>query len=707
MVDILTGKREGWPGASGLPEGPETLGMYARVLESMVEGVSLSDEQGIICYTNPAEDRMFGYERGELIGQHVSVQNTYPPEESRRVVNEVIEHLKVRGFWSGEFSNRRKDGTPFTTSARITGIEAAGRKYWVCVQEDVTERKRAENILAVRVRQQAAVAALGQRALGGLELQALMDETAALVAETLDVEFCKILELLPEGDKLLLRAGFGWEEGTVGSAHLGAGLDSHGGYTLASDSPVIVEDLRTETRFNGPRLLLDHDVVSGISVIIFGEGTPFGVLGAHTTRHRIFTGDDINFLQSVANVLASAIARTRVEEELHSSRDQLAVILQGVADAITVQDATGKIIYVNDAAARLLGFDSQAEVLAAPASEVVGKFDLLDEKQKPLSLSELPGRYALQGEEMVSRTIGWRIRSTGELRWSVVRAAPVKNEHGEVQIAVNIIRDITEQVEMERRKDDFIALASHELKTPITSMKIFAQMLKRRFERASAAEGDGPVRELARDAARQLSRLDDQLDKLTELVRDLLDVSKIDAGKLAYSMEEVDMNLLVRETVEDLQRVADRHTIEVKGRADIHVIADRERIRQVLTNLITNAVKYSPEATRIIVAVSSKGGKPGSTAPGEVVVCVQDFGIGIPRSAQHRIFERFFQVTDSGAVGQDTYPGLGLGLYISSQIVKRHGGSISVESDPGKGSTFCFRLPAETPERKQSNDPDA
>jgi len=120
------------------------LELQARVLESMGEGVSVANESGVILYTNPAEDRMFGYEPGELLGRHVSVQNRYPPEENQRVVAEVIAELRRSGRWFGEFANVRKDGTPFTTVARITALDVGDRQYWVCVQEDITERKRAE-----------------------------------------------------------------------------------------------------------------------------------------------------------------------------------------------------------------------------------------------------------------------------------------------------------------------------------------------------------------------------------------------------------------------------------------------------------------------------------------------------------------------------------------------------------------------------------
>jgi signal transduction histidine kinase len=354
----------------------------------------------------------------------------------------------------------------------------------------------------------------------------------------------------------------------------------------------------------------------------------------------------------------------------------------------------------------LIGFASQAELLSTPNAEVLKRFELLDEQNRPLSPAELPGRYALQGREPAERIVGWRIVATGELRWSIVKAAPVKNEQGQAQLAVNIFRDVTERLERERHKDDFIALASHELKTPITSMKIFTQVLKKRFERAvrqesartqeSAEEAavDRHVGDaLVRDALRQLVRMDQQLDKLTDLVRDLLDASKISAGKVTYAMEQFDLGELVRETVEDLQRIADKHTIILAEQLSERIVGDQERLRQVLTNFITNAMKYSPDADRIIVGMT--GGARGGPPPEGITAYVKDFGIGIPRSDQDKVFDRFFQIgtSDKNVLARDTFPGLGLGLYISSEIVKRHGGKIWVESELGKGSTFYFTLP--------------
>lgn len=177
-------------------------------------------------------------------------------------------------------------------------------------------KHKVERDLKVRTRQQSIVAELGKKALSGAEISSLSDDLVKLTAQGLDVEYCKVLELSPDGDSLLLKYGVGWKEGLVGHATVGSGKNSQAGYTLLSDKPVIVEEFQKETRFSGPQLLTDHGVISGISVIISGKLKPYGVLGAHTPKRRKFTQDDINFLQSVSNLLTDAIDRKQAEDAL-------------------------------------------------------------------------------------------------------------------------------------------------------------------------------------------------------------------------------------------------------------------------------------------------------------------------------------------------------------------------------------------------------
>ena len=220
-------------------------------------------------------------------------------------------------------------------------------------------------------------------------------------------------------------------------------------------------------------------------------------------------------------------------------------------------------------------------------------------------------------------------------------------------------------------RDDFISIASHELKTPITSLKMYTQVLQKQF----AKRGEESV-------SRSLAKMDAQLNKLTLLIGDLLNVTKIELGQLAFQEEAFDLNEVVRETVEQIQMTTPKHTIHIEGSIRRHVWGDKERIGQVLTNLLSNAVKYSPQANSVIVRLTSE--------QEAAVVSVQDFGIGIDTEHQANIFTRFYRVSD---LEEKTYPGLGIGLYIAHEVVKRHGGDLTVVSEKGKGSVFRFTLP--------------
>ena len=220
-------------------------------------------------------------------------------------------------------------------------------------------------------------------------------------------------------------------------------------------------------------------------------------------------------------------------------------------------------------------------------------------------------------------------------------------------------------------RDDFISIASHELRTPVTSLKLYVQVLQKQL----AGPGDENV-------VYSLTKMDAQLNKLTLLIKDLLNVSRIELGRLDYQEDLFDLNEVVKETVEQIQPTTRKHGIRIEGQINQPTWGDKDRIGQVLTNLLTNAIKYSPQADTIIVQVTS--------TRDAAMVSVQDFGIGIEQEHIHAIFERFYRVTDPD---EKTYPGLGIGLYISYEIIKRHGGTLSVESKKGHGSVFSFTLP--------------
>ena len=225
--------------------------------------------------------------------------------------------------------------------------------------------------------------------------------------------------------------------------------------------------------------------------------------------------------------------------------------------------------------------------------------------------------------------------------------------------------------ELERRKDDFISMASHELKTPVTSIKVFTQIL----ERSSKEKGDIM-------ALKYLVRMGDQIDRLTNIINELLDVSRIQTGRLELNLEPTSLRNLIEETCENIQATVVDHKIKCYGDELDIINIDKYRTGQVLVNLLTNAVKYSPSGGEVEMEYKNR--------PDDVLVSVRDQGIGIPEEYHDRIFERFYRVYDKN---EKTFPGLGMGLYISSEIIKKHGGRIWVESKEGEGSTFYFTLP--------------
>ena len=287
-----------------------------------------------------------------------------------------------------------------------------------------------EGELQTQVRQQEVVAELGQQALEMDDLDQLMHDVTVTVAETLDTAYCHVLELLPEESEFFLRQGTGWDEGTVGSATVPPNRDSQAGYTMLSEEPVIVTDLRTEDRFSGNDLLVDHDVVSGITVLIGSVDDPWGVLGIFTTDQRTFTEHDANFVQSVANVLASAIESERAETELEE-------IYGRISDAFFALDEEWNFTYLNERAHELINPDGR---------ELVGKH-VWDEFPAAIGRAFKPKYEQAMYEQ---ETVAFEEYYPEPLdAWFEVRAYP--SESG---LSV-YFRDVTERKERERELELF------------------------------------------------------------------------------------------------------------------------------------------------------------------------------------------------------------------------------------------------------------
>lgn len=337
-----------------------------------------------------------------------------------------------------------------------------------------------------------------------------------------------------------------------------------------------------------------------------------------------------------------------------------AAIIESSDDAIISKSSDGYITSWNKGAQRLYGYTPE-EVLGQPVSMLMPpeKKDDFPYIMKQLHEGNRVEHYETQ-----------RMTKDGTVIHVSLTVSPIRDTNGNIIGASKIARDITDRIESERRRDEFVSTASHELKTPITSQKAFGELLEQKINKNGYSE-----------LKPYIQKINQQTNKLTKLIEDLLELSRIQTGRLRMEQNEFDFDDLVIEIVENIQMTC-KHKILNKGKTEKKVIGDRERISQVLTNVLSNAVKYSPRSDKIILS---------STVESDFIhVSIQDFGIGISPEYHQKIFERFFRVSDED---EKTYPGMGIGLHVSREILEYYGGKIWVESQKGDGSTFYFTLP--------------
>lgn len=362
------------------------------------------------------------------------------------------------------------------------------------------------------------------------------------------------------------------------------------------------------------------------------------------------------------DVTGQVSSRTKVEE----SEKRLQTILETLAEGLVIVNREGTMVFVNTMAEQLLGLSKEA-MLERNYHDPRWQNLRLDGSDLPKD--EHPIYITMNtGETVFDREIGIK-RADGDHFFISVNSAPLRNDAGEITGAIGTFIDVTQRRRSAQMKDEFVSTVSHELKTPLTSIKAYLQMLDR-------SVGGAEV-----NSRRFLDRLSIQVNRLETLIKDFLDVTRIDSDKLQLRATEFDMKPVLEDLIKDLQMVNNTHKLIITHNQSVKVVTDQNRVIQVLTNLITNAVKYSPAAKEVRIALRTEND--------EMVCSVQDFGIGIPEGQKSLVFDRFHQAGHNKGSGLS----LGLGLYISREIVNRAGGRIWLDSVPGEGSTFYFSLP--------------
>jgi PAS domain S-box-containing protein len=426
---------------------------------------------------------------------------------------------------------------------------------------------------------------------------------------------------------------------------------------------------------------LDMRLRQVIALPMIMHGEVVGVIFLFRAYQSPASLNDQSILQSFADQAAIAVHNARLYERVRQEQLRLAAILEHSADGVLIMDAVGVIQRMNQAAARMTGW--QPELAVGLAHDEVVTWKHID--QGAALSAALAGGWPQpvhgeNGSEPNHETLyaeGDLLRPDHTLVSVGITYAALVDEHGALKNIVANVRDISNFRQAEQLKSTFISVISHELKTPVALIKGYAGTLRR-----DDADWD------PRTVQDGLTVIEEEADRLTALIENLLAASKLQAeGMRLYQITDVNLAIIAARSAERFQTQTSKHTLKVAFPANFPTIqGDETRLRQVVDNLISNAIKYSPAGGSIRIS--------GSFDDDAVQVSVADKGVGLSKADAARVFERFYRVDD--ALSRKTQ-GTGLGLYLARAVIQAHGGTLSVQSELGKGSTFTFSIPREQP----------
>jgi PAS domain S-box-containing protein len=590
-----------------------SLFTLTAIFESLEDAVLSHDENQNILQINPAAEEVFGYSADELIGR--SILDLIPEKDhaqQKELFDKVLDGGRVAHLRTSRIT---RAGEEFPVSLTISPIKdemgtVIGASQTV---RDITAEKEAEA-------KQAILASI---------IEASDD---AIISKTLD----GVITSWNFGAETI----FGYKAEEVIGKHI---------TILIPDARIAEEDYILSNIKNGVRI--QHFQTTRISK----EG------------HEIPISLTVSPVKDKEGVIigVSKIARNiSIEKLAEEKQAMLAAIVESSDDAIISKDLNGIISSWNSGAEKIFGY-KEHEVLGKHISILIPQ-DRLDEETEIIS--------RIRKGQKVNHFQTIRVTKTGDEIHISLTVSPVKDGNGNIIGASKVARDVTKEKKAEeeirdlsQKKDEFIALASHELKTPLTSLSGFMQIIDKKISEPTSKILVGKSMKI--------------LEKLNILIGDLFDISKIQSGKLQFHFERIDLTSFVLDLVETVRFSQSTHQINFISDGSVSIKGDRLRLEQVLVNLINNAVKYSPGANKVDVKIA--------TTADYAIVSIQDYGLGISKEEQQNIFSQFYRVSGLS----HKISGLGLGLYITKEIIDRHSGQIMVESELGKGSVFSFKLP--------------
>ena len=555
-----------------------------------------------------------------------------------------------------------RHGHPLIYECRFNVVPYRGVTGVLLVLQDVTERMLLTQEASQVARFQSVLARIGTLAVSDAPAQELMNEAVRHTARALHVDLCKILVAQDDTDHLVVVAGIGFEEALIGKLTIEGGTHSQAGFAIRERIPVVVRDLRNETRFTPSKLLTEHGGIAGMSVPMLVEERVYGVMTAHSKYVRDFTEKEQEFLCAVANTVATVLERRRRTD---TQRDFYHRLFMSAQDGIMLTDTDGRILEWNPALERMTGWTSDEALGQRPAILKSGKHGSEFYSRLWQSISS--------GHPFVDRFVNRRKDGSEFLVWESV--SPVKDRDDTTQYYMAILTDLSEREQMLEalRQTEQVKLAGqltggilHEIRNPLIGLGSLAAHLAEQEALPQTA------RDRCRLIAQEASRIDDLLESHLDQLR-----------PRAFDLQPCDLPLLIEDTLTLLHPNLTKQRISVKKTiaSDLPIVeASRAHLQQVCLNIAMNAIDAMPTGGELTIAMRNEARqRPG------VLLTFSDTGTGISQENLNRIYEPFF--TNGKAKG------VGLGLTITHDIVERHGGQLTISSPPESGAVVDVWLP--------------
>jgi PAS domain S-box-containing protein len=543
-------------------------------------------------------------------------------------------------------------------------------------------RKRSPSVVsknAERIRDKAhelaALLAIAQTATQSLDTEKILKDTLEKSLEILrfDVGYIRILDDEIRGFAVRAARGLSSPEFLSSRIPIDSSFDIL--KLILSREPVSCPDIRKDPRFQA-RTMEREGVISTAFVPIMTKTRVTGLLVVGSRKRHRFLKGEINLLMAFGSQLGMALENAQLFDQVTRDKAYIENLVENAGDAVVATTLEDRILTWNRAAEVIFGYSKQ---------EAIGQsMAILLPPERAKELEEIRNKVRHAG--VIRNLEVRRTRRDGVTIEVALAVSPIKDGTGNMTGFLHLAKDITEKMRYEKRlrdldkmKSDFVSNVSHELRTPLTAVKGSVDNML-----------DGLTGSLNEKQTRYLARIKSNTDRLSRLINDLLDLSRIEAGRIDIKPTVLSPETLAREVIESLRSMVVDKLIDLEVTCHggtVTAWADRDKITQVLMNLVGNAVKFTSSHGNVTVAIERNGN-------GWVQVSVADTGPGIPREELDRIFDKFYQVSQ---VDKRKIRGTGLGLAISKALVQMHGGKIWVESELGKGSTFFFTLPAQQP----------